>query len=254
MGGYVGWAVISGVVQAGLQVLFACCLAAALLLVAAGLAKLLWPQQASGLAGAVGLPRRYWFVWLVGVAEVVAGAGSIAVGGAWFALAVGALYLGFAVTVMRARRVGAASCGCFGRARTPPSRIHVAGNVVLAGVSFWCAAAGGASFLDLAADTPGVLGGITLGIEVMLLAGLLFTAFTALPEALSAWPSADTNDARHFEFTIDPNWRSPQVAPVDPMPVEIISKPLRREGAGGGATGSRFRWALGKRSRQKRRV
>ena len=157
---------------------------AAVLLVLAGATKLSRP--APGWADLLGFRARTPVVRLVGASEAATGAAALFLGGAasW---AVGLLYAVFAAVVLRALLAGADSCGCFGRLDAPPSRIHVLGNLVLAGVSF---AAAGAPLPPIPAvvqamgDRPAA--GAALAAVVALLAGLLLVSFTALPEALGA--------------------------------------------------------------------
>ena len=157
---------------------------AALLLVVAGAAKLIRP--ADGFAGLVGLRTRPFVVRLLGTVEAVAGMAALIAGGlaAWI---VGLLYAAFALVVLRAVLAGADSCGCFGRLDAPPSLIHVAGNLMLAAMSF--TAAGAASppvtaVVQAAGESPAT--GVALPVVIVLLAGLVLVAFTALPEALAA--------------------------------------------------------------------
>ena len=157
---------------------------AAVLLVLAGVAKLSRP--APGWADLLGFRARTPVVRLVGASEAVAGVTALFLGGtaAW---AVGLLYAVFAAVVLRALLAGAGSCGCFGRLDAPPSRIHVLGNLVLAGVSF--AAAGAPAppipaIVQVMGDSPAV--GAAQAVAVALLAGLILVSFTALPEALGA--------------------------------------------------------------------
>ena len=117
----------------------------------------------------------------------MAGVGALWLGGPVAASAVGLLYAGFALAVLRALLTGAESCGCFGRLDAPPSRVHVAGNLVLSGVSFVAAGADVApvqAIVQTISDSPAV--GAALALEVALVAGLGLVAFTALPEALGA--------------------------------------------------------------------
>ena len=156
-----------------------------MLLVVAGMAKLARPVD--GFAGLVGFRARPSLVRVLGSAEVVAGAGALWLGGPVAASAVGLLYAAFAVVLLRALLTGAESCGCFGRLDAPPSRIHVAGNLALAGVSFVAAGANRApvqAIVQSVSDRPAF--GAALVAEILLMAGLVLVAFTALPEALGA--------------------------------------------------------------------
>ena len=157
---------------------------AALLLVAAGAAKLSKPAQ--GFAGLLGFRVPAPVVRFVGASEAAVGVAALLVGGptAW---AVGLLYASFALVVLRAVLAGAGSCGCFGRLDAPPSWIHVLGNLALAAVSFAAAGADSPPVPAIAqsiSDRPAV--GVALAAQIVLMAGLGLATFTALPEALGA--------------------------------------------------------------------
>ena len=156
--------------------------AAALLLVVAGLAKLLRPAPTTDLLSTLGLPQHPALTLGIGSGECVVGVAALGVGGPLAAAATGALYLGFVFVVWRAISAGAVSCGCFGRVDAPPSWIHIVGNLALAVVSF--VAVSGESPLEVMDDQP--VGGLGFVLVVGVLAGLALVAFTALPEALGA--------------------------------------------------------------------
>ncbi len=135
---------------------FALHAAGAAVLVVAGLAKLARPGPAADLLARLGLPARLGLVRLAGLAECALGAAALAVGDSdpapvallveaagwpWplhggarsvLAAAVGGLYAVFAFVVLRARRLGAPSCGCLGRAGGPPSLSQAAVDLVFA--------------------------------------------------------------------------------------------------------------------------
>ena len=198
-----------------------------MLLVVAGAAKLARP--ADGFAGLVGLRARPSLVRVLGGAEVVAGAGALWSGGPVAASAVGLLYAMFAVAVLRALAVGAESCGCFGRLDAPPSRIHVLGNLVLAGASFAAAGTGTApahTIVQSFSDRPAV--GAALVTEILLVAGLALVAFTALPEALGARTSRPAS-ATLFRAVTPPATRPGRaVTPPTTRISETVPAPGRR--------------------------
>ena len=167
---------------------------AAVLLVVAGVAKLARP--ADGFSGLVGFRPRPLLVRILGGVEIVAGAGALWLGGPVAAAAVGLLYTVFALAVVRALLARTESCGCFGRLDAPPSWIHVGGNLALAAVSFVAAAAGRApvpTIVQQIGDSPAV--GMALAAEIVVMAGLILVAFTALPEALGVRTSRRGADA-----------------------------------------------------------
>jgi hypothetical protein len=104
---------------------------AAALLVAGGAAKAARPGDTANALGAVGLPRSSLLVRAGGVAEAAIGVAALAVGDQATAVLVAVSYAAFAVFVAVALRTGApiASCGCFGKADTPPTRLHVLFNL-----------------------------------------------------------------------------------------------------------------------------
>lgn len=161
--------------------------AAAVLLIIAGTAKLARPSTAVVLLTSLGVPKsgllgaeRVGVV--LGAVEVGMGIIALVVGGTVIEVVVALVYVGFAVAVMRAIVVGTSSCGCFGRAHTPPSPLHVFGNSIFAGASF--VASGGPGPLDVMDDQPA--GGIGFVVLVGALAGFSLVLFTTIPEARSA--------------------------------------------------------------------
>ncbi|MGH8916076.1 MAG: MauE/DoxX family redox-associated membrane protein [Acidimicrobiia bacterium] len=104
---------------------------ALVLLVASGWAKLVDPDPTRGAMKAARLPSSRLVSRVLGLTEIVAAIAGLALGTKWLALAA-LLYLGFAVFTTAAvrRRLPIQSCGCFGRADTPPTNIHVTFNIV----------------------------------------------------------------------------------------------------------------------------
>lgn len=101
--------------------------AGALLLVAAGAAKVTDPTRTAGALAAVGWPSSPVLVRLGAAVELALGATMIVIGGPALAMLVAASFLGFAVFVLMALRSGApiGTCGCFGRVDTPPRPSHI---------------------------------------------------------------------------------------------------------------------------------
>jgi uncharacterized membrane protein YphA (DoxX/SURF4 family) len=116
---------------------------AALLLLAAGLAKGRDPVPTEQALAALGWPSRPPLVRLLAVAEIVIAIGTLLGPVRWFGAALGLLHIGFAVFVVGAlaRDTPLSSCGCFGRADTPPTPVHVVANAVIAAVALLAAAA-----------------------------------------------------------------------------------------------------------------
>jgi hypothetical protein len=150
-------------------------LAAALLLVVAGVAKALDPLslvralRSAGLA--VRAPLLSRFVRVAAVLEAVVGGVAIVSPSRTAALAVAASYAGFTLFVLQALRTGSplASCGCFGKADTPPTRLHaiVTGALALAAL--------------MAAGRPGIDIGVGLVVVTGVLAYLTYLVLAVLP-------------------------------------------------------------------------
>ncbi len=100
--------------------------AAAVLLVVAGAPKVLDPGDLHRAVRSVGMPVGRSVVRLFAVVEVVVGLGALVVPGRLGGALVGLLYGGFTVFVVVALRRGGvlSSCGCFGKADTPPTWAH----------------------------------------------------------------------------------------------------------------------------------
>ena len=160
--------------------------AGSLLLVFAGVAKLLYPRPAADLMGALGFPARVWFARLAGGGELALGVAALAVGGPAPSMAAAGVYSLFALVALLAINRGLSSCGCFGQVDSPPSRIHVIGNLCFATVCVLAAGAGTSPrvWVGTAADQP--VGRVALVLAICVLAGLVLVSFTAVPEWLRA--------------------------------------------------------------------
>ncbi len=137
------------------------------LLMLAGVYKLQDPAPTAGALRGAGLPGSVVIVRGLALLEIGAGAAWLVFGGVWSALAVGALYLGFAGFVLVAlwRDLPIASCGCLGSTDTPPSWIHVIANSSGAGFLIWAAV-----------DPIGPLGGLVDEAWSIVVPYLLFVA------------------------------------------------------------------------------
>jgi hypothetical protein len=103
-------------------------LAAAGLLVVAGVPKVVSPMNLVRAARASGIPLRPNLVRVLAVGEVGIGAWALVSPGphaAWLVAAAYAVFTGFVVRVLRRGGV-VGSCGCFGKADTPATRTHAA--------------------------------------------------------------------------------------------------------------------------------
>lgn len=160
---------------------------ASLLLVWAGVMKVVSPDPVTDVMTELGLPGRVWVARLLGCAEVVAGVWAAGFGGPVAFGTVGLIYLAFTVVVLRALVKGSPSCGCFGQVGAPPSWIHVIGNLFLGGVSLVSVGLDGSPadlVLGIARDNPFVA--VLLVLAVGGLAGVFVVFFTAVPELMRA--------------------------------------------------------------------
>jgi hypothetical protein len=103
------------------------------LLGASGVAKLVDPEPTTGALRAARLPASNRLTRLLATVEIVVAIAALSVGGP-SVLGAAVLYTGFGLFTFGAltRRFPLQSCGCFGRADTPPSSLHIAFNVVAA--------------------------------------------------------------------------------------------------------------------------
>jgi hypothetical protein len=100
--------------------------AAAVLLGVAGVPKVRDPGDLVRAVRSVGMPFGRGSVRAVAVAEVVVAVAALAVPSRVTAVLLAAMYAVFTAFVVTALRRGGvlSSCGCFGRADTPPTRAH----------------------------------------------------------------------------------------------------------------------------------
>jgi len=160
---------------------------AAVLLVVGGAAKVRSPLDTARALQGVGIGATALVVRVLASVEVAVGALALLVDSRVLAALVAVSYLAFAVFVVRALRADApiSSCGCFGKIDTPPSRVHVVIDGVIAVM------AGAVAVVGTDVSLPAVLPDQPLlGVPFLLLVaigvGLVFLAFTALPRTLAA--------------------------------------------------------------------
>jgi hypothetical protein len=130
-------------------------LSAALLLVSGG-AKLADPVPTSGALRVAGLASRVGVVYALAVAEIATGATALLFGGAWAGWAIALLYGGFGsfVAIALHRRIPIASCGCFGKADTPPSLVHVFLNSAGLAGGLWAGLSHSPSLVSILGSQP----------------------------------------------------------------------------------------------------
>lgn len=160
-------------------------LVVAALLAVAGAQKVVDPTMTVGALRALGLHLGARAVRAGAAAELVLGVAAVTVGGpvTWSLIAVS--YLGFAAFVVTALRKGTmiGSCGCFGRDDTPPHPIHVALNLLSAGVAVAAARSSG-TVVDHLVDHPGQ--GLIVATFAAGTSYLLYAAYVDLPRTLAA--------------------------------------------------------------------
>lgn len=156
------------------------------LLVVSGLAKLQDPAPARAALERIGLRSGRMSVLTAAAIELLLG-GSCLV---WPTRATYALtaivYLAFAGVVRAQLRLGeAGSCGCLGAADTPPSRVHVALNLIAAAAAVAASLSPPTPLVSLAHADP--LAGVIVVVAVATAAYLAAATMTLLPSALAAY-------------------------------------------------------------------
>lgn len=155
--------------------------AGAALLVLAGATKVLDPAPLRRALRSVGLTLPAAAVRAGAAAEVALGVAAVLTGSRWAALGVAVSYAAFTAFVLLALRRGGvlASCGCFGKADTPPTRVHAAVTAALALAAAGVAARPAGSLPNVLAASPGA--GVPLLAGVLALAVTAYLALAVLP-------------------------------------------------------------------------
>jgi hypothetical protein len=130
--------------------------AAALLLLGASGAKVAAPTRTAGALGELGWAVPPTVVRLGALGEAVLGAVAVVVGGPAVAALVALSFAGFAGFVALALRSGTpiGTCGCFGRADTPPRPAHVVVDLALAAGATFAAVTDPVALVDAPAAWP----------------------------------------------------------------------------------------------------
>jgi hypothetical protein len=167
-----------------MEVLLPALLAAAAILVLAGLAKLWQPEPAVRFAATLGVPLPGVFVRVAAVVEIAVGLGAL-----WrprpAAIAITLLYALFAGLVARQlRRGGGLPCGCLGAREVVPSRLHLWLNGACICVGCLAAVAPPPAFATFAAARP--LAAVLVGF-VAVAVGLLSQAGLVYAPTIGAW-------------------------------------------------------------------
>lgn len=158
---------------------------AAVLVALGGVAKALRPTDTANALRGVGLPIGPSAVRLGGAVELVIGASAIARGDRLGAALVAASYLLFAgfVTVALVRRAPLATCGCFGKADSPPSALHLVIDVAAVLAALAVVIDPGVGIADVVADQP--LAGVPYLVLVATGVALAYAALTSLPRLMA---------------------------------------------------------------------
>jgi hypothetical protein len=164
--------------------------AAALLLLAAGLAKLRTPGPAAHMIVTVWprmLPvaRARVVARAVGVVEAAAAVATLATGARPAVILLALCYLAVtAVAVRLASGAERASCGCFGAADGAVGVPHLIVDGAALAISAWAAVRPPGGLAALFDD--GALTGVTVTAQVVVLTGLAYLSLTALPALVAA--------------------------------------------------------------------
>jgi hypothetical protein len=147
--------------------------AASLLLLAAGGAKAVDPTRTAGALAALGWRVPPAGVRAGAVVEAVLGALGLVVGGPVVAVLVALSFAGFAafVAVALASGTPVGTCGCFGRADTPPHRSHVVVDALLAAGALVAAAVDPTPLVDAPLLTWPLAGALAAAAYVALTRG-----------------------------------------------------------------------------------
>lgn len=157
-------------------------LIAALLLAAAGAAKLVDPTNTVGALRKLGVPASAPLVRVGGAVEAVIAVAAILTGAPVLAALVGVSYLLFAGFVLLAlgRGLPIGSCGCFGKVDTPPTPLHVVVDLAAVVAAAGVAAGDGTGLRAVLADQP--LAGVPFLLLVIVGTYAAFTALTVVPQ------------------------------------------------------------------------
>ena len=159
------------------------CVAAVVLCVAA-VAKLKAPDQAVAALAAIGLPASVLLVRLFAIGEFALGACGALAPSRPVAIAMAALYAGFAgFTVVLSRR--GASCGCFGVTEVSASPLQAAISVAFSVVCVVVAIDGPHGLSWILGRPP--LEALVLGLGMATAVFGTVTAYTEVPAAWGAW-------------------------------------------------------------------
>lgn len=156
-----------------------------LVLLVAGAAKAWDPVMTAGALRSAGLPVPSGIVRVFGAAEAVLALAALVVNRAVPAAAVAASYAVFCgfVVLVQVRHLPLASCGCFGRADTPPTALHIildgAAALVAAGAAV--AGSGGGRIAAMVAAAHQPWAGVPFYVSAVVGAAAMLLCFVWLP-------------------------------------------------------------------------
>lgn len=158
---------------------------AATLLAVGGALKAARPQDTANALRTMRLPSSRLLVRAGGLGEAVVGVAALLIGDRVSAVLLGLSYLAFAGFVVLALRRHApiSSCGCFGKADTPPSAVHVALNLAAVAAAAAVAAQPPAGLVHVLPGQP--LAGVPFVLLLACGVGLAFLALSSLPRTMS---------------------------------------------------------------------
>ena len=155
------------------------------LLALAGAAKALRPSDTATAVRGVGIRVPTWLVRIGGFTELVIGVLALVTGSAVVAALVAASFVVFAVfvTVALVRHLPIATCGCFGKADSPPSLVHVGVDAAAALAAITVAGDPGLAPIDLLDQD--VLESVAYAVLVLVGIAAAGLAVTLLPRLLA---------------------------------------------------------------------
>jgi Methylamine utilisation protein MauE len=158
---------------------------AAALLVAGGLLKAARPDDTATALRLSGLPVGSLVVRVGGVAEAGIGTVALVAGDRISAVLVAASYLAFAsfIAVALVRDTPLATCGCFGREDSPPSRLHVVLTASAAASAVAVAVQPGVGLATAMRTQP--LAGVPYVMLVVCGVAFAYLALTSVPRLLA---------------------------------------------------------------------
>lgn len=167
-----------------MAILLPALLAAAAILVFAGVAKVCQPEPAIRFAATLGVPLPRLFVRAAALMEIAVGLGAL-----WrprpAAIAIALLYALFTALVARQlRQGGGLPCGCLGAREVAPSRLHLFLNGACVCVGCLAALAPPPAFATFAATQP--LAAALVGLAAVAV-GLLSQAGLVYAPTIGAW-------------------------------------------------------------------